>query len=222
MAGRIGARVRGMHRTIKGDKPDGSRYSAMEPDAFAWVHATLAVAVLDGHRHLAREMTREEAQAFWTQWRDVGRLVGVRYRDLPETVEELEAYVARMVADELEWTPAVDDVMATLVASRPPFHFLPAVVWRVLSFPVGWHGRVTTVGLMPAVLRERLRLPFSSFDARAFRVLSALSRASGPLIRGPLRDFGPYYVRARRGALARGDVASVDHPPRRRRAASAA
>ena len=38
MAGAIGARVRAMHRTIKGERGDGVRYSAMEPDVFAWVH----------------------------------------------------------------------------------------------------------------------------------------------------------------------------------------
>ncbi len=49
LAGEIGKRVRELHRTIKGEKPDGERYSAMEPDAFAWVHATLAASVVEGH-----------------------------------------------------------------------------------------------------------------------------------------------------------------------------
>ena len=48
LAGEIGVRVRNMHKTIKGTKSDGSRYSAMEPDAFAWVHATLAALDLRG------------------------------------------------------------------------------------------------------------------------------------------------------------------------------
>ena len=53
LAGEIGARVRNMHKTIKGTKADGSRYSAMEPDAFAWVHATLAHSIFEGYRVFA-------------------------------------------------------------------------------------------------------------------------------------------------------------------------
>lgn len=37
----VARRVREMHRTIKGVNPDGTRYHAFEPEAFAWVQATL-------------------------------------------------------------------------------------------------------------------------------------------------------------------------------------
>lgn len=222
MAGTIGARVRGMHTSIKGTKPDGGRYHAMEPEAFAWVHATLALAVIDGHRHFAREMTREQAQAFWTQWRDVGRLVGVRYRDLPESIEGFHEYVARTMEQELEWTPAIPEVLMTPSAARPPVPGLPGPVWKVLAFPLAAQFRIITTGLFPAELRARLDLPFSRSDELAFRAVAAGSRAVGPLVRGPLREFGPFYVKARRTALERGDVASVAHPPKQRRTADSA
>jgi len=222
LAGTIGARVRGMHKSIKGLRPDGERYHAMEPEAFAWVHATLALAAMEGHRYFVKPMTRAERQALWSQWRDVGRLVGVRYRDLPETVEELDVYVARVMAQELVWTPAVPDVMATIEGSRPPLKAIPRPVWRVLSWPLAQGGRIATVGLVPPALRERLELGFSTADERAFGALAAIARASDPLIRGPLREFGPYYVRARHDALVRGDVASVAHPPKPRTERAAA
>ena len=72
------AEIRELHRTIKGSKPDGERYSAMEPDAFAWVHATLAASVVEGHRLFTRPMEPWEKEAFWRQWKDVCRLIGVR------------------------------------------------------------------------------------------------------------------------------------------------
>src|SRR3954469_24863750 len=45
LASHIGRRVRAMHKTIKGVRPDGERYHALEPTAYAWVHATLASAI---------------------------------------------------------------------------------------------------------------------------------------------------------------------------------
>lgn len=209
LAGSIGKRVRELHRTIRGTKPDGERYSAMEPDAFAWVHATLAAAVVQGHAEFVAPMPRHEIEAFWTQWRDVGRLVGVRDRDLPSDWDGFRTYFDRVVASELEWTPAVPEVIATLSAARPPnVPGLHPALWRVLRAPMGRQLHVQTLGLLPADLRRRLGLAFTGRDQRTFDRLAAISRRAGPVVRGPLREFGPSYVRWRRRALARGDVAS--------------
>src|SRR4051812_26654620 len=83
MAGEIGRRVREMHKTIRGVRDDGQRYSAMEPEAFAWVHATLADGIVRGSAHFGTPMTWAEQEAFWEEWLGVGRLIGVRERDLP-------------------------------------------------------------------------------------------------------------------------------------------
>jgi uncharacterized protein (DUF2236 family) len=216
MAGTIGARVRAMHRTIKGERDDGVRYSAMEPAAFAWVHATLALAVLEGHRRFARPFPPDQAQAFWTQWRDVGRLVGVRYRDLPDSIDGFHAYVEEMFATTLTWTPAIAEVMATPRITGSPHRLIPAPLWRLIAVFGAEGFRIMTTGMLPPELRARLRLPYNRTDAAVFRAHELVGRASGPLIRGPLANVGPYYVRARRQALERGDVASPANAPQRR------
>lgn len=212
LAGTIGARVRGLHKTIRGELPGGERYHAMEPEAFAWVHATLALGVVEGHRVFTRAMTAHEIGAFWRQWRDVGRLVGVRDRDLPEEWPELERHAADLIAGRLEWTPAIPEVMATLSAAVPPdIPGMHPALWRVLRSPMGRTLHVQSLGLLPRSLRHRLGLPWTRRDARTFALLTALSRRAGPVVRGPLREFGPAYVRWRRPALERGDVAG--HAP---------
>lgn len=217
LAGTIGRRVREMHRDIKGVKPDGERYHAMEPGAFAWVHATLAAAIVHGRSVLAQPMSSTEKEEFWRQWLEVGRLVGVRAQDLPADWAGFDPYFERVLSEELEWTPAVPEVMDTITGAAPPnVPGMHPALWRVLRSPMALQLRVTTVGLLPAALRPRLRLSFSRADERAFRALAATSRASGPLLRGPLREFGPHYVRWRSAALARGEVAAgrvVARPP---------
>jgi uncharacterized protein (DUF2236 family) len=212
LAGAIGRRVREMHRPIQGVTSDGERYHAMEPEAFAWVHATLGAAIVEGRRHFARPMTWPEREALWRQWRSVGRLVGVRERDLPEDWASFESYFDRMVSERLGWTPAVPEVLDALGASTPPnVPGLHPELWRVLSSPLALQLRVATVGLLPAELRTRLGLRWGPAQRAAFAALAAGSRAAGPFVRGPLREFGPSYVRWRREALERGDVAS--RPP---------
>ncbi|MDX6663830.1 MAG: hypothetical protein QOG68_36 [Solirubrobacteraceae bacterium] len=209
LAGSIGKRVREMHHTITGTLPSGERYSAMEPGAFAWVHATLAAAVIGGRERFATPMTRSEKEQFWQQWLTVGRLIGVRDRDLPADHAGFEAYFDRVIAEELCWTPAVPEVLDTLSGSPPPnVPGMHPALWRVLRRPLAMQLRVTTVGMLPRDLRRRLGLPYTKSDARTFRAVAAVSRAAKPVVRGPLREFGPNYVRWRRTALTRGDVAS--------------
>jgi uncharacterized protein (DUF2236 family) len=211
MAGRIGARVRGLHTDIKGTKPDGTRYHAMEPDAFAWVHATLAASIFTGYERLASPMRPSEKREFWQEWLGVGRLVGVRLQDLPEDVEGFADYFDRVVEEELEWTPAVPDVLGTFEgAGPPPLDWIPGRLWRMLMAPGLRHLRVTTVALLPPSLRERLDLRYTPAQRRVFEAFAAASRASGPLVRGPLNNFGPNWVKWRREALDRGDVAGEE------------
>lgn len=200
LAGSMGARLRTMHRPITGHLPDGRRYSALEPGAFAWVHATLAVGLFRGSERLGGPMSESDKAAFYAQWRDVGRLIGVRRRDLPEDYDGFEAYVARVIAEELERTPAVPAVLDLLC--RPPAPDVPGVppaLWSVLRVPAAAGLRATTTGLLPPELRERLGLRFTRENALLFRAVAAGSRASGPLVRALLPDFGPRYVSWRFG-----------------------
>jgi uncharacterized protein (DUF2236 family) len=209
LAGSIGRRVREMHRTIRGTRSDGRAYHAMEPDAFAWVHATLAMSVMEGHRVFARAMTPQQAEAFYRQWLDVGRLIGVRPRDLPATWRDFQPYFDRVVREELTWTPAIPELLQTIERPAPPA--IPGVspaLWRVLRRPMAMQLRIATVGLLPLELRPRLGVRLTRGEEKAFTVLAAASRASGPVIRGPLAEFGPVYVKYRRAALTRGDVAA--------------
>jgi uncharacterized protein (DUF2236 family) len=188
----------------------------MEPDAFAWVHATLAASVVEGHRLFTTPMTAAEKEAFWQQWLDVGRLVGVRERDLPADWAGFEAYFADTIATRLQWTPAVPEVLDTLSRPMPPdVPGLRPGLWRVLRAPMSLQLRVMTTGLLPRDLRHRLGLRWTRNDKATFRALARASRMAGPAIRGPLAEFGPRYVHYRRDALARGDVASGSADRRR-------
>ena len=110
LAGEMGGRIREMHKHIKGVKPDGQRYHALEPEAYAWVHATLADSIVRGSELLARPIPAGELEAFWAEWRRGGRLIGVRERDLPETWADFGAYFEDMTG-RLERTTAVDEVL---------------------------------------------------------------------------------------------------------------
>jgi uncharacterized protein (DUF2236 family) len=201
-AAEMGRRVRGMHRSIKGVRPDGERYHALEPEAFAWVHATLAHAILRCQDVFGARPTAWEREAFYADWRRLGRLVGVRERDLPAGLAPFEAYVQRMVDEVLDDNETVQGVLESLSEpARPPVPLLTDPAWRMLRAPATRGVRLVTTGLLPPVLRERFGLPWSRANALEFAALSASQRAATPLLPRRLRRFGPTYLRWRGDAI---------------------
>jgi uncharacterized protein (DUF2236 family) len=207
IAGEIGRRVRGVHRSIKGVKASGESYHALEPQAFAWVHATLAAAIVHASDRFGRALSADDCDQFWREWRGVGRLVGVRDRDLPEDWAGFQGYFEHVVVHELEDHTAVHDLLDSFGASPPP-PGLASWLWPAVRWPMAQHLRLTTVGLLPAVLRRRFDLSWTIAEEAAFRVGAASSRLTTPLMPSQVRLFGPRYVRLRRQALERGDVAA--------------
>jgi uncharacterized protein (DUF2236 family) len=202
-AGRMGRRLRAYHRRIKGVAADGRRYDALDPEAYAWVHATLADAIVRGHARVGDPLRSWERERLWAQWRAVGRLLGVRPRDLPDDWQGYEAYADRMVRDRLERTAAVDDVLATLAAPGPPPLPLPVRAgWPFAGIPLSRALVLVTVGMLPPVLRERLRLGWSGAQELELQVLARALRATTPLLPGAARIIGPAYLRLRREATA--------------------
>lgn len=198
LAAATGHGIREMHKRIKGVKPDGERYHALEPEAYAWVHATLAHSIVRGHRLLGRPMAPAEVGRFYLEWRRSGELIGVRERDLPPSWGDFGPYFERMTAERLERTAAVDEVIAALRdPTRPEIRFLPEAAWRLARIPATRQIDLVTGGLLGPELRERFGLRWSRAKERELRLLAGASRAATPLLPGVLRNVGPGYLRRR-------------------------
>ncbi len=87
-----GRRLRALHKQFRGVREDGERYYALEPEAYAWVHATLIETYVAGHAHFGTPMSRAEIEQFYREYRGLGRLIGVRESDLPEDWQDFREY----------------------------------------------------------------------------------------------------------------------------------
>ncbi|MDQ6607222.1 MAG: DUF2236 domain-containing protein [Actinomycetota bacterium] len=201
-----GRRLRAMHKGFTGVREDGERYYALEPEAYAWVHATLLESYVAGHAHFGRPMSRPEVDAFYREYRGLGRLLGVRERDLPETWEGFREYFDAVVANELVRTESVDRVIRSVKNAANPLPPIPDPLWRVLRLPASYSLWVGGVGLMAPELRGRLGIEFSRAEALAFRGLGTFSRALTPLMPKRLLITGPGQLRLRRRAIAHGPL----------------
>jgi uncharacterized protein (DUF2236 family) len=194
--------LRAAHTRIKGVKADGGRYHALEPGAYAWVHATLFGAITSAHARFGIPLQRAQQEQFWIEWRGLGRLLGVRDRDLPVTLDGYEAYFEEMVREVLEDNESVRGVIETLnefTALPVPRYAQP--VWRLGSLPAAHALRLATVGMLPDVLRERFGLRWTHAQEVELRTLGWASRAATPLMPQTLRVVGPSYLRWRGDAV---------------------
>lgn len=208
-AGEMGRRIRSFHTQIKGTRADGQRYHALEPGAYAWVHATLAEGIFAAHARFGRSFTDRQRQELWSEWRALGRLLGIRDGDLPPDWRGFRDYVEEMVETQLEHTAAVEEVWAALARpTAPPARAFGRGAWPILSQPLAHLLRVSTAGLLPATLRRRVGVSWTRANELELRALGVMLRGATPLMPPSLRNTGPGYLRWRQEAIERGDAAS--------------
>lgn len=206
-AAATGRRLRDVHKTFRGVKPDGERYSALEPGAYAWVHATLLDAYVTGHAHFGRPMRPDQIERFYREYVGLGRLIGVRERDLPPDWSSFRAYFDDVVQHELEHTVSIDRVLRAIGETPPPgIPRLPDFIWKTLRIPARRVLYVCGVGLLPATLRERCGITWTRRDEAELRAIGAASRSLTPVLPTALKITGPAQLRWRTRAIARGPL----------------
>jgi uncharacterized protein (DUF2236 family) len=200
-----------MHKRIKGVDSKGRRYHALEPEAYAWVHATLIESLVTGYKRFATPMRRNEIDELYAEWRDLGQVVGVRERDLPPTWAGFQRYVDEMVHDRLEHTEAVDEVLDALRRPMaPPVPVFRGRAWRATAIPISRAIQLSTVGMMPPELRRKLDLRWTRANAVELAAIGRLSKAAGPLLPKSLRCMGPGYLKWRREAFKRTELGGAE------------
>jgi uncharacterized protein (DUF2236 family) len=106
LAERESARVRGMHRTVKGAADDGRRYAASDPALLRWVHLAFTDAFLNAQLMVGQDLTARFGprwpDAYVKDWARSAQALGAT--DLPSTADDLDEAI-RAMAPELAPVP---------------------------------------------------------------------------------------------------------------------
>jgi uncharacterized protein (DUF2236 family) len=156
------------------------------------VHGTLAWAVIQLNEVFRTPLSAEETERYWREWLDVGRLLGVRDGDLPDTYADFLGLIDAGAIDGLEDNQSVRDVVASVSVIPPPVWLRwTSPVWRVLiGRPVGSLSRLATIGALPPALAERLGLRLTEREQRRLRQFITLVARLRRMLPPPLRP-GP-------------------------------
>ncbi|WP_328445973.1 oxygenase MpaB family protein [Amycolatopsis sp. NBC_00438] len=156
------SRLRELHRGFTG-VADGRRYSALNPAAYAWVHATLVKVPVDAQRFFGHPLSTSELEEYYAQMCDIGRLLGVREQDLPPDWAAFERYYDEMVSA-FAPNPTITTLFETIRTVRKPVRWLPDSWWRLHARAQMFLLRAT----LPPELRARLGLQWTAADQRRF------------------------------------------------------
>lgn len=171
-------RVDAIHATVRGRVPEsGAPYAARDPRLLLWVHATLVDTALRITDRFVRRLPSDEAEAYHAECRQVAAMFGVPEVDVPETLDELRAWMAEMIAS---GEVAVSDTARALApAVLYPTRLVPRAAWDLAHLP--------SLSVMPDELRRGYGLDWSPGRERALRRAGAVSRRLVPLVPAALR-----------------------------------
>lgn len=161
-------RVRGKTPADYGPIPKGTAYAAADSELGLWVLATLADSAVVYYERIFGSLSEEERERYWSEYRQVGALLGLPPESMPATFEGLRQYVAGRLGDGSLWISGERREQAERMILEPPF-----TGWlRTAAIPLTETIRLISVGLLPPEIRRLFG--FSWDPAREALLRSAL------------------------------------------------
>jgi uncharacterized protein (DUF2236 family) len=153
-ADRATRHVRAMHRRVRGHIPQpagaypaGTEYRADQPDLLMWVLFTLVDSGLTVYQLYVERLGDEDQAAYWEDYKVVGRLFGLRDRDMPDTLADLRAYKREMLAGDALHVSDWARSRAREIVLEPPVPWLARPLLETVNF--------ITVALLPDEIRRQ-------------------------------------------------------------------
>ena len=165
-ADRVTRRVRAMHRQVRGTirqpagaYPAGTGYRADQPELLMWVLFTLVDSALVVYQLYVRKLTDDQQAAYWEDYKQVGRLFGLRDRDMPTTTRDLREYKREMLDGDALHVSDWARRRARAIVLEPPAPLVARPLVETVNF--------ITVALLPD--RIRREYGFSALPPTAVR-----------------------------------------------------
>ncbi len=195
-------RVREVHTQINGvleepagKYPAGTPYAADDPQFLLWTLAALVDSADQFYRLYVEELTRDERDALWGDYRLVGKLFGLQEDEMPATIEGFDAYMTEMVEGDQLWvTESAREESLAIVLNPPAPVYMRGLVEAVNFIIIGsLPAKIRRgYGLSWDPLRETMRVGGAAYTKRVLlpllpQMIRNTPVAGGKLLPGPPR-----------------------------------
>jgi uncharacterized protein (DUF2236 family) len=179
-------RLNYVHAGVRGDVLDDDArrvawaYRALDPALLLWVQATLIMTSVAAYQRWVKPLSQDEREQFWQEARAVGIRLGIPLSLSPASWPALEAYWAKMLADDgpVHVTPTAHRLARLIV--RPPFPFVPGPLVDLAALP--------GMALLPPRLRREYGISWGAPKAMLAEVLSTAVRGWTTFVPRQLRS----------------------------------
>ena len=171
-------RVNSIHRSVRGRMPGGTTaYSARDPEALLWVHATLVDTALRVYGRFVAPLSEADEQAYHRESGRVAMMLGVPETLLPPTIGSLRAWMADRIADDtIHVTPQARRIAQTVLN---PIAYVPRVVWDA--------AHLISLSTLPPSLRGQYGIAWSATRERGVERIARVTRRTLPFLPSVLR-----------------------------------
>ena len=181
-AAQAAAIINGIHDRVHGHLPyaagpfaAGTPYSAKDPQLLLWVHLTLLDSMTLAYDRFVAPLDDATIAAYCQDSTRAASLIGIPPSSVPSSRAEL-ADAIRQYDRQLSVTDAARELAHAILT--------PPVTGRLPGF---WLHRLTTIGLLPAPIRDAYDLPWSAKDEQALARWTARLRTYSRLAPSLLR-----------------------------------
>ena len=154
------ARLNRLHARLNGVGADGASFSGRDPEARAWVIASLFESTVAMRRSSARPLDWAAQQRLYAEFRQWLADFGDDPAALPVELVQFWPYYERMLSERLEHSAAVDSILHRLLDTVPPPPLLreQRTAWAVIRSISGPVAARITVASLPPTFRDRVQI----------------------------------------------------------------
>ena len=189
----VHAQINGVLEEPAGKYPAGTPYAADDPQFLLWTLAALVDSADQFYRLYVEELTRDERDALWGDYRLVGKLFGLQEDEMPATIEGFDAYMTEMVeGDQLCVTESAREESLAIVLNPPAPVYMRGLVEAVNFIIIGsLPAKIRRgYGLSWDPLRETMRVGGAAYTKRVLlpllpQIIRNTPVAGGKLLPGP-------------------------------------
>ena len=166
-------RVNAIHRSVRGRMPDGrTPYTALDPEALLWVHATLVDTALRVYGRFVAPLSAADEQAYHAESGRVALMLGVPDELLPPTIGELRGWMTDRLGDgTIRVTPEARRIAETVLYPLP---VMPRVAWDA--------AHLISLSTLPPGLRRQYGIGWSARRERGVERIARATRRALPLV----------------------------------------
>jgi len=178
-----GQRLRRIHASIQGIDGRGRPYHSLDPDVYGWVHTVFFDSIVTGHALFGEPLARAQQEELFDEWRQGGRVFGLRDADMPGSVDEYWSFYTEQIEKTLEYNPVMDWILRGERVPRPPnLAWLPERAWSLVWRPLARLQRQLILGTLPPAFRAKIaaQQPWTARDQRRFDRFARFVRRAVP------------------------------------------